>query len=163
MPELIWKLCFKMAKEAILNLEVNMVPKLYNFYSSVLSMSEIVENYISFVHIGHMVPKLLHCMFFQDGDGGHLGFRGQDGPKTLQLQFQCIWHARNSGKGHLICPSRSSGARAITIYVFQDGVGGHFEYCAIKKVPITFQRFIGAYFLFKWFLTSNPSKKKGSK
>ena len=33
----------------------------------------------------------------------------------------------------------------------------------IKKVPITFQRFIGAYFLFKWFLKSNPSRKKGSK
>ena len=57
-PELIWKLCFKMAKEAILDLEVKMVPKLYNFHSSVLSMSEIVENYISFVRLGHMVPEL---------------------------------------------------------------------------------------------------------
>ena len=47
-----------MAKEAILDLEVKMVPKLYNFHSSVLSMSEIVENYISFVRLGHMVPEL---------------------------------------------------------------------------------------------------------
>ena len=125
MPELIWKLCFKMAKEAILDLEVNMVPKLYNFHSSVLSMSEIVENDISFVHLGHMVPELLHCMFFQDGDGGHLGFRGQDGPKTLQLQFQCIWHARNSGKGHLICPSRSSVPEPMKVCFFKMASGGH--------------------------------------
>ena len=216
-PELMKVMSSKMVKVAILDLEVKMVPKPYNYHSSVFVMPDIVEKDISFVRLGHLVPELLQFMFFkmasgghiglrgqdgpqtlllplqcifyarysgkghlicpsrlsgaravtsyvfQDGVGGHIGFRGQDGPKTLQLPLQCICHARYSGKGHLICPSRSSGARAITFYVFQDGVGGHFEYSAIKKVPIKFQRFIGANFSFKWFLKSNPSRKKGSK
>ena len=100
---------------------------------------------------------------FQDGDGGHLAFRGQDDPQTLQLTFQWICNARNSGKWHLVCLCSSSGARAITSYVFQDGVGGHFEYCAVAEVPVTIQRYIEANFPFKWFLKSNPSRKKGSK
>ena len=54
-----------MAKEAILDLEVKMVPKLYNFHSSVLSMSEIVEKDISFVRPGHLEPELLQFMFFK--------------------------------------------------------------------------------------------------
>ena len=31
----------------------------------------------------------------------------------------------------------------------QDGVGDHFEYGSVKKVPITFQRHIGAIFSLK--------------
>ena len=68
------------------------------------------------------MPKAVTTHNFQDGDGGYIGLKGQDGPQTLQLTLQCICHARYSGKGHLFCPSRSSGARVITIYVFQDGV-----------------------------------------
>ena len=56
---------FKMATAAILDLEVKMVPKLYNYHSSVFGMSEIVEKDTSFVRLGHMVPELSHCMFFK--------------------------------------------------------------------------------------------------
>ena len=49
---------------AILDLEVKMVPKPYNYHSSVFGMPDIVEKDIYFVCLAHMVPELLQVMFF---------------------------------------------------------------------------------------------------
>ena len=56
---------FKLEMAAILDLEVKMVPKLYNYNSSVFGMPEIVEKDISFVRLGHLGPELLQFMFFK--------------------------------------------------------------------------------------------------
>ena len=65
---------FKMATAAILDLEVRMIPKLYNYHSSGFVMPEIVENNIALVRLGHLVPELLQVMFFQDGVCGHFEY-----------------------------------------------------------------------------------------
>ena len=65
MPELLQFMFFKMASAAILDLEVKMAPKPYNYHSSAFVMSDIVEKDISFVHLGHLVPELSQFMFFK--------------------------------------------------------------------------------------------------
>ena len=57
---------FKLEMLAILDLEVKMVPKPYNYHSSVFGMPDIVEKDIYFVCLAHMVPELvLQVMFFK--------------------------------------------------------------------------------------------------
>ena len=57
-PELSHFIIFKMATAAILDLEIRMISKLYNYHSSGFVMPELVENDISFVRLGHLVPEL---------------------------------------------------------------------------------------------------------
>ena len=54
-------------------------------------------------------------------------------------------HAKISGKRNLICPSTTSGPKYIAHYVFQNGVGGHFEYYALAELAPTFRKCIGAH------------------
>ena len=67
-----------------MDFEVKMVSKPYNNHSSVFAMPDIVEKDISFVRLGHLVPEPMKVSFFKMASGGHIGFRGQDGPQTLQ-------------------------------------------------------------------------------
>ncbi len=48
----------------------------------------------------------------------HFLLTGQNDPETLNYPFQCAYHARNSEKRHLTCPSVSSGAKDITVCHF---------------------------------------------
>ena len=64
-PELLQFMFFEMASAAILDLEVKMVSKPYNYHSSVFVMPDLVEKDISFVRLGHLVPELLQFMFFK--------------------------------------------------------------------------------------------------
>ena len=141
---------------AILDLEARMIPKLYSYDSSGLVMPEIVQNDIIFVLIALLVLYLSHFIIFKMAMAA-----------ILDLEVRMIPKLYNNHSSGFVTPEivekDISFVRLGYLYVFQDGVGGHFEYYAIKKVPITFQRFIGANFLFKWFLKSNPSRKKGSK
>ena len=54
-----------MATAAILDLEVRMIPELYNHHFSGFVIPELVENNISFVRVGRLVPELLQVMFFK--------------------------------------------------------------------------------------------------
>jgi len=42
-----------------------------------------MENNTPFVFLAHLKPEILHFMFFKMAGSGRLGFRGQDGLKTL--------------------------------------------------------------------------------
>ena len=65
MPEILHFMFFKMALAAILDLEVRMIPKLYNNHSSGFVMPELVQNDTSFVLVAHLMPEILHFMFFK--------------------------------------------------------------------------------------------------
>ena len=54
---------FKLEMSAILDLEVKMVPKPYNYHST--GMPDIVGKDIYFVCLAHTVPELLQVMFFK--------------------------------------------------------------------------------------------------
>jgi len=42
-----------------------------------------MENDTSFVFLAHLMPEILHFMYFKMAGSGHLVFRGQDRLKTL--------------------------------------------------------------------------------
>ena len=51
-------------------------------------MRDTVQIDTSFVVITFTVTKILIFMNFNNGVGGHLGFRGQDDPKIIQNHIQ---------------------------------------------------------------------------
>ena len=53
-------------------------------------MKYIAQNDTSFVDIVITVLEILSFMFFQNGVGGHLGFRGQDEPKIFLKLLQKV-------------------------------------------------------------------------
>jgi len=59
------------------------------------------------------------------------------------------------------CPSSTFGGTEVTIHVFSGGGGGHFEFCPLAQLAVSFERYIGANFSFKWFRLTNQSRKKG--
>ena len=65
MPEILHFMFFRMALTAILDLEVRMIPKLFNNHSSGIVMPELVKKDTSFVLVAHLMPEILHFMFFK--------------------------------------------------------------------------------------------------
>jgi hypothetical protein len=66
MPEILHFMFFKMALAAILDyLEVRIIPKPYNNHSSGFVMPELVKKDTSFVLVAHLMPEILHFMFFK--------------------------------------------------------------------------------------------------
>ena len=51
--------------DAILDLEISMIPKLYINYYSGSVMPELLEYDTSFVLLAHLLPAILHFNFFQ--------------------------------------------------------------------------------------------------
>jgi len=58
----------------------------------------------------------------------------------------------------LFCRSSTFGATGVTIHVFSGGGGGHFEFCPLAQLAVSFERYIGANFSFKWFRLANQSR-----
>ena len=51
--------------------------------------------------------------------------------------------------------------KIINVMFFKMAASGHFETCTLSELAVTFERYIGANFLLKWFWLSNPSRKIG--
>ena len=85
---------FKMAVDvAILDLEVKMTLKHKKSHFIMSLMPELVRIDILFAILSNLVQEICCTMYFQDGVGGHLGFRGQDDYKLLNKSF---FHVSNT-------------------------------------------------------------------
>ena len=68
-----------MAAAAILDLQLKMAQEHKNYHFIILVMPDLVEIDTLFTIFGHLVQDIRFIVFFQDGVGGHLGFKGQGG------------------------------------------------------------------------------------
>ena len=57
-------------------------------------------------------------------------------------------------------PSSTYGATDVTIHVFSGSGDDHFEFRPLAQLAVTFERYLGANFSFKWFRLTNQSRKK---
>ena len=84
-------------------------------------------------------------MIFKNPDSGHLGFIGKIDIQTTKQSFQCVYHAKISGKRLLICISISYGSREIASCVFSNENGSHLGFRGHRDIQTTKQSFQCVY------------------
>jgi len=91
---------------------------------------------------------------------------------TLEWLFPCFGsslagNSKMAAVRHIemtpFCPFSSLCANNLLFLVLWEGGGSRFEYRALEKLAVIFEKYMGANFSSKWFRLSNQSRKKVGK